>query len=342
MKVSFLVTYYNQKQFVRQSIESILKVKKFCDWEILVGDDGSDDGTVEIVEEYIKQYPKNIRLFIMKRKLGEKYDSVKRASENRLNLLSHMEGDYFCILDGDDFYCDIDFIEDAMKVFSDHKDLSVVAFGYTLFQNEEFGEAKILPSYMKYKRVNKKEYLERYYLPAGACVHKVMWTNERIEYIKQIGYFDDNDILINSLNFGEMYCMNRAIYAYRQTGESVYTSMSSIEQAVLNVQGLDVDVQLINDEYRDSLYKRNASSIIEMYLWKKRIEVLLGKEKYERYYDSFCSIKHSFGAILLSNSISDKKVIQKRNRILFFALKSKPKSALKHILKYFFGFKGVK
>ena len=69
MKVSFLVTYYNQKEYVRQSMESILAIDKPCDWEILVGDDGSTHGTIEVVNEYIQQYPSQIKLYIMPRKM---------------------------------------------------------------------------------------------------------------------------------------------------------------------------------------------------------------------------------------------------------------------------------
>ena len=55
MKISFLVTYYNQKKYVKQSMDSILAIDKPCDWEILVGDDGSTDGTDEEVKKYIYQ-----------------------------------------------------------------------------------------------------------------------------------------------------------------------------------------------------------------------------------------------------------------------------------------------
>ena len=41
MKISFLVTYYQQAEYVRQSMESILALKKPEAWEILIGDDGS-------------------------------------------------------------------------------------------------------------------------------------------------------------------------------------------------------------------------------------------------------------------------------------------------------------
>ena len=53
MKVSFLVTYYNQREYVKQSMDSILAIDKPCDWEILVGDDGSSDGTIEEVNRYL-------------------------------------------------------------------------------------------------------------------------------------------------------------------------------------------------------------------------------------------------------------------------------------------------
>ena len=49
MKISFLVTYYNQKEYVKPSLDSILAIEKPCDWEIIIGDDGSTDGTIEII-----------------------------------------------------------------------------------------------------------------------------------------------------------------------------------------------------------------------------------------------------------------------------------------------------
>ena len=67
MKVSFLVTYYNQESFVRESLDSILALEKPGEWEILVGDDGSSDGTAAAVREYVDADPEHIRLFVMPR-----------------------------------------------------------------------------------------------------------------------------------------------------------------------------------------------------------------------------------------------------------------------------------
>ena len=71
----------------------------------------------ERVNEFVKKYPDKIKVFVMDREYDKKYDSVKRASANRLNLIKNMTGDLFCIIDGDDYFCDITFVEQAVKIF---------------------------------------------------------------------------------------------------------------------------------------------------------------------------------------------------------------------------------
>ena len=158
MKVSFLVTYYNQREYVKQSMDSILAIDKPCDWEILVGDDGSSDGTIEEVNRYVEQYPEKIKLYVMPRESEKKYDSVRRASANRLNILEKCSGDIFCTLDGDDFFCDIEFVKEAIEIFRENSDISVVAFGFKYFQETVFSRDYTLPSDMNYQIVDKTMY----------------------------------------------------------------------------------------------------------------------------------------------------------------------------------------
>ena len=343
MKISFLVTYYNQHEYVNKSLDSILKIHKDCDWEILVGDDGSSDGTVEIVRQYIEQYPQNIRLYVMDRDSEIQYSPVRRASANRLNLLKHAEGDFFCTLDGDDYYCDEEFVKDAIRIFEQNDNVSIVAFGLRYVRDGVEGDGITLPENLTNKVVDKIEYLENYYLPAGACVHRICWPKDRITEIEKIGYFDDNDIVINSLKYGEIYAVNRPVYAYRQTGKSVYTAMDGLEQAVLNVQGLDVDIQLVGPEYREALIKRNATQIIMMYCWKKRLQKILGEMKYRRYLAEAEELTAGMlEGLTMSASIMKYDTLSKKNRNEIRALvwkmkKRNPRYALKIFCKYLLG-----
>ena len=235
MKISFLVTFYNQEQYVKKNLDSILSIDISCDWEILVGDDGSSDGTLNVVNAYIEKYPENIKLFTIPRDKYVEYDSVSRASLNRLNLLSNCSGDYFCLIDGDDYYIDKAFIQESIEAFSTNSNISVVSFDYCYLINGKIRKRSNLNGSFNNEIIDKHTYLRKLYYHSGSCVYKVAWDSSRINYIRELGYFDDNDIVINSLNFGEMFHVDRPIYVYRQTGKSIYTSMDDIKKALLNV-----------------------------------------------------------------------------------------------------------
>lgn len=299
MKVSFLVTYYNQEQYVRQSLDSILAVEKPFDWEILVGDDGSSDGTVGVVQEYIDRDPEHIRLFVMPREAGVRYDPVRRASANRLHLLETCTGDCFCTLDGDDFYCDTSFVREAADILERHPDVSFAAFQYGYYMDGRLGEGMGLPAGMQ-GLIDTRQFLKDGYVPAGAGVHRIFRDSGRNHFLKEVGLFDDNNIVMNSLNFGSMYYTARPVYAYRQTGGSVYNRMDRVEKAILNVEGWDADRQILRSAYHPELLIRNATSIIDLYVCRKTIRKALGVEKYTKYVRSCEGLRDSAAADFLA------------------------------------------
>lgn len=334
MKISFLVTYYNQKEYVKQSLDSILSIEKTCDWEILIGDDGSTDGTVDIVKKYIYEYPDKIKMYTMPREDNKKYDSVKRASANRLNILEHSTGDFFCVLDGDDYYCDKLFVRDAIRIFEKFEEVSIVAFGYKYITDGVSGEKITLPVELENQCVDKKKFIQNFYIHAGGCVHKKCFDSKRIEYIKKLGYYDDNNIVINSLNYGELFSINRPIYAYRQIGQSVYTGMNKLEQAVLNVQGMDVDLRLVAGDLKESILKRYASATILMYIWRKKIWKVLGEEKCKKYEEGCYNLMPSYCYDILEYlelSESQKNDLKSNLKQMF---EWKKKYTINQIIKY--------
>lgn len=131
MKLSFLVTYYNQQEFVADSMRSVAELKKPCEYEVLVGDDGSVDNSVAEVEKWREHFGDHLQIFKMSRDDGNR-NPVVRASNLRRFLLKQSTGDYFCVLDGDDYYCDRMFITDALWIYKNHPDISVVMFDYQM------------------------------------------------------------------------------------------------------------------------------------------------------------------------------------------------------------------
>jgi glycosyltransferase involved in cell wall biosynthesis len=99
------LTTYNQKHYIAKSIESILEQETVFDYEILIGDDGSSDGTEAICARYAEKYPDRIRFFRNSRKNVIHIAGQATGRFNFLYLVSHSRGKYIARLEGDDYWC---------------------------------------------------------------------------------------------------------------------------------------------------------------------------------------------------------------------------------------------
>ena len=61
--VSVIVCTYNQKQTIGRTLDAILSQRSPLPFEVIIGDDGSADGTADVCRSYTEQYPDKVRLF---------------------------------------------------------------------------------------------------------------------------------------------------------------------------------------------------------------------------------------------------------------------------------------
>lgn len=66
--ISIITPTYNRADLLSHAINSVINQKQDIpfDWEMLIVDDWSTDTTSQVVEEYIKKYPQNIKYFYQK------------------------------------------------------------------------------------------------------------------------------------------------------------------------------------------------------------------------------------------------------------------------------------
>ena len=67
MKLSVVIISYNEKQYLSDAIKSCLAQNFDGSFEIIIGDDGSSDGSIELITEFAAQYPDTITWFTMER-----------------------------------------------------------------------------------------------------------------------------------------------------------------------------------------------------------------------------------------------------------------------------------
>lgn len=91
--VSVVIPTYNQKLFVEETINSVLS-QDFTNYEIIISDNGSTDGTQEILKNYQLKFPEKIRVVLNQDNTG--------LASNFNRGLSLVRGEYIAWLDGDD------------------------------------------------------------------------------------------------------------------------------------------------------------------------------------------------------------------------------------------------
>lgn len=126
-KVSVVVTSFNQKNYIKHCLDSVLNQKYYADIEVIVGDDGSKDGTAEIILDYAKRFPDQIRIAGDGKNRGM-LQNLKRC----FNLCT---GSYIAICEGDDYWLSERKLFKQVKQISSNKEYSM-SFNWLLVNNE--------------------------------------------------------------------------------------------------------------------------------------------------------------------------------------------------------------
>ena len=118
MKISVVIPLYNKENTIARAVNSVIK-QSYTDWELIIVDDGSEDFSVNLVENYNDSRIKLIRQANM------------GASAARNKGAEEAIGDWIAFLDADDEY-DLNFLSRCAEMLmkSGGKDVSFVACSY--------------------------------------------------------------------------------------------------------------------------------------------------------------------------------------------------------------------
>ncbi|MDE2589575.1 MAG: glycosyltransferase family 2 protein, partial [Patescibacteria group bacterium] len=111
-KVSIGLVVYNGEPFTRKKIDSLLS-QTFSDFELIISDNASTDGTSDICKEYLKK-DKRIRYFRQKENMG--------ASWNYIFVLDQARGEYFTWAAVDDIMLP-DFLKNNVAILESDKNI---------------------------------------------------------------------------------------------------------------------------------------------------------------------------------------------------------------------------
>lgn len=149
--ISVVIPVYNAEKYLKKSLESILR-QTYPEWEMILIDNGSEDRSLEICQEYSEK-EERIRVLHQFRNEGV---SVAR------NLgIEKATGDYITFLDADD-WVEEDYLEQLLKTAEDSKaDMLMCGYQKVYGRNREIEETRTEKETQEFtiKTYNRKDYI---------------------------------------------------------------------------------------------------------------------------------------------------------------------------------------
>lgn len=118
-KFSIIVPLYNKAPYVRKALESVC-AQTYRDWECIVVDDGSTDGSAALIQTYAD------RMTIL-----HQANAGVAAARNKGVAVS--KGEYLCFLDADDWW-EPAFLEEMNSLIAAYPDAGLYATNYVYFK----------------------------------------------------------------------------------------------------------------------------------------------------------------------------------------------------------------
>lgn len=224
-KVSVCVPVYNGEKYIEQTIKSVLE-QSFTDFELVIIDDASTDKTWEILKNFSDD---RIRLVKNEKNVG--------MVANWNCCLDNSKGEYLQILCHDDYLSE-DCLEKKVKIFNNHKDISLI-FNSTYIVNDNNKIVMKRRPFQSEKLFNGKEIGYRSFTQKNLYGEpsNVMFKRE---ISKKVGYFDDRlcyaidwDYWIKLSLMGNVYYIDDFLVYFRVSNTSATSNLLKIKEKLV-------------------------------------------------------------------------------------------------------------
>ncbi len=203
--VSIVIPLFNKLDWISETINSVVN-QTYKNWECIIIDDGSTDGSFELVTSLTEKYPGNWRIV-------RQSNSGQSVARNRGIEIS--SGNYVALLDADDIWF-ADKLSRQVEFLNANKDVDLLFTSYVIFE-----ESLTKPfRYVRFKSAEGMILRWLQMLGFGGLIESTGLV--RRSFFEKQGFFDLNlstssglDVSIRGLLHSKVAVMDSALVGYR-------------------------------------------------------------------------------------------------------------------------------
>ncbi|MDD2852001.1 MAG: glycosyltransferase [Desulfuromonadaceae bacterium] len=257
MKLSILMITYNHEAYLSQALESILMQEVDFQYEIVVGEDCSTDGTRSILLKYQRRYPDRIRAILPENNLG--------MMRNFMETYQTCCGDYVAILEGDDYWSSPHKLQKQIDFLDANPDF-MICFHNAETLSELGGKSGVSLCPPHQKAISGIEDLFfNNFIPTVTAVFRNKLFGDFPEWFEQLSYGDWPLHLLNA-RFGKIGYLNEIAAVYRiHQGGAASEAMIDTSRYLRNIEGIINVYERFNSYYNFRYESIIARRIPEYY-----------------------------------------------------------------------------
>ncbi|AEF81816.1 glycosyltransferase [Leadbettera azotonutricia] len=208
--IDILLATYNGDKYIETQLSSIIN-QTYKEWRLLIHDDGSIDGTLDIIRKYTRYDDRITLIEDNKKNLG--------CGNNFIHLLQYSHSEYVCFCDQDDYWFENKLNIQYQAIKDVETNIPVTIIGRML--PWKFPENKI----SNFSRSDCSKKLSEFLFKNGGLQGCVAIFNTRMrEYLLSgfsLIWMHDHIMALIALTFGRVIYINSYLILYRQHSANV-------------------------------------------------------------------------------------------------------------------------
>jgi len=244
VSVSVLLTTYEHERYIAQALDSVLMQQADFAWELLVGEDCSDDATRDIVLDYAKRWPERIRVFLPEVNQG--------GHANFARLLCAARGRYLAWLEGDDYWTDPAKLRKQREYLEAHPDVVLCFHPAMVVEEGDAGRAPRASNRQQAPLTTLRDICRGNYIHTGSTMFRSGVVGDLPEWFYSLPT-GDWPLFVLLAQHGSIGFLDEVMCVYRKHAAGLWARRSRAEKRAANVQVAEVLLRHVEPAFVGSM-----------------------------------------------------------------------------------------